>query len=114
MDVSVDKRGVTPTSPFGSSNKRLTEPDIGTVMAFEVQFSEDGVAYEYVSFRSTDGNWYTTGTSKPMPRDWTRLFSWLRCHKVATVKFATAWTDVEIGGSSEPGRDAGPDDDFDE
>lgn len=102
-------------SPFSQTNKMLVEPDIGTVMAFEVQFNVDGILYEYVSFRSSDGKWYTTGTSKPMPRDWIRLFGWLRRHKVENVKFASAWTEMVIGSPySAPGEDAGPDDDFDE
>lgn len=78
-----------PFTPFSRPAKRPAEPEVGTVLGFEVQFEADGTRYSYAAIRATSAakGWYLSGpryAAQPLtwdqlldfigePQDWARV-----------------------------------------
>lgn len=55
---------------------RPAEPPPGTVIRFEMQFSDSGVRYTYAAIHA-GGGWYTTGKG-PQRATWDALMDWMQ------------------------------------
>lgn len=71
------------------------EPPLGTVLAYQRR-ALSGKILDYVSFRASDGKWYTTGKLGSNGVSWSSVWDWLVSEKTIAVKFATDWAELTM------------------
>ena len=60
-----------PFTPFSRPVPRPTEPELGMVVGFEIQFEADGPRYSYAAIHAVEGKWYVSG-----PVHGAKYFTW--------------------------------------
>lgn len=81
-----------PFTPFPRPVARPAEPEVGTVIGFAKQFSEDGPVYSFAAIHATKGQWYLSG-----PRHGTQAMTW--DHLLDFIGGPLDWARVGVVGS---------------